>query len=58
MVDDLQNLGLVGTAHGLGKFIVIDQHELGTRHIDEVGLGEHADELTRGLVHHGEERLV
>ena len=37
VVDDFDDLGLVGSGVGLGEFVVIDEDEAGALGIDEVG---------------------
>ena len=54
MVDDLGDGDLVGAGHGLGELVVVHQHEAGGHGLEQVGLGEDAEQ---GAVlagdHHG-----
>ena len=48
VVDDLGDGDLVGAGHGLGEFVVVDEHEAGLHGLEHVALRE--DALQRALV--------
>jgi len=58
VVDDFENDGIFGTFDGLGKFIVVDQNELGFGRIDQVGFGEGSNQFFRAFLQDGKEGLV
>jgi hypothetical protein len=44
VVDDLGDLDLGGAGDGLGELVVVDEDEAGLDRLDEVGLGEDAED--------------
>jgi hypothetical protein len=58
VVDDLHDLRLIRTRDGLGELVVIHQHELHARHIDEIGLGKDAEQLLGLFIDDGKQRLA
>ena len=44
VIDDLGDLDFGGAVDGLGELVVVDEHELGARRVDDVRLGEHAEQ--------------
>ena len=50
VVDDLGDLDFGGAVDGLGELVVVDEHETGARRVDDVRLGEDAEQAAV-LVH-------
>ena len=44
MIDDLQNFRLIEAGHGLGRLVVIDEHDTLALRADQMVTGERADD--------------